>query len=95
MSTKNPLTLAGTEPSTFRSIAQHLNYCATAVPMCVLYTSELLILFAVSDILEEEDNMLIITINSITEDLLTSNIYIYIYIYMCVCVCVCVRACTY
>ena len=62
--------------------------------MCVLYAFELLILLAVTDISKEEDNILIITINSIAEDLLISNIYIYIYIYvymyMCVCVCVCV-----
>jgi len=86
MSMKNPLTLVGIEPATFRFVAQHLNHCATAVPMCVLYTFELLILFALSDIFEEEVNMLIITINLIAEDLLISNIYIYI----CVCVCVCV-----
>ena len=29
---KNPLTLAGFEPATFRFVAQHLNHCATAVP---------------------------------------------------------------
>ena len=28
---KNPLTLAGIEPATFRFVAQHLNHCATAV----------------------------------------------------------------
>jgi len=56
--------------------------------MCVLYTFELLILFAVSDIFEEEDNMLIITINSIAEDLLISNMYIQICVCVCVCVCV-------
>ena len=32
MSLKNPLTLAGIEPATFRFVAQHLNHCATAVP---------------------------------------------------------------
>ena len=32
MSMKNPVTLAGIEPATFRSVAQHLNRCATAVP---------------------------------------------------------------
>ena len=26
------MTLAGIEPATFRFVAQHLNYCATAVP---------------------------------------------------------------
>jgi len=31
MSMKNPLTLAGIEPATFRFVAQHLNHCATAV----------------------------------------------------------------
>ena len=29
---KNPLTLAGIEPATFRFVAQQLNHCATAVP---------------------------------------------------------------
>jgi len=32
MSMKNPLTLVGIEPMTFRFVAQHLNHCATAVP---------------------------------------------------------------
>jgi hypothetical protein len=31
MSMKNPLTLAGIEPETFRFVAQHLNHCDTAV----------------------------------------------------------------
>ena len=31
MSMKNPLTLAGIKPVTFRLVAQHLNHCATAV----------------------------------------------------------------
>jgi len=30
---KNPLTPAGIEPTTFRFVAQHLNHCATAVPL--------------------------------------------------------------
>jgi len=30
---KNPLTPAGIEPATFRFVAQHLNHCATAVPV--------------------------------------------------------------
>jgi len=34
MSMKNPLTLAGIEPATFRFVAEHLNHCATAVPRC-------------------------------------------------------------
>jgi len=29
---KNPLTLAGIEPATYRFVAQRLNRCATAVP---------------------------------------------------------------
>jgi len=29
---KNPLTLAGIEPATFRLVEQNLNHCATAVP---------------------------------------------------------------
>jgi len=33
MSVKNPLTLAGIEPATVRSVAQHLNHCATACPI--------------------------------------------------------------
>ena len=28
----NPMTPAGNEPATLRSVAQHLNHCATAVP---------------------------------------------------------------
>jgi len=34
MSTKNPLTSAEIEPTTFRFVAQHLNHCATAGPFC-------------------------------------------------------------
>ena len=30
---KNPLTSAAIEPAYFRFVAQHLNHCATAVPM--------------------------------------------------------------
>ena len=30
MSMKNPVTLAGIEPATFRFVAQHFNHCATA-----------------------------------------------------------------
>ena len=33
MSMKNPPTPAGIEPATFRFVAQHLNHCATAVPI--------------------------------------------------------------
>ena len=33
MSMKNPLTPAGIEPATFLIVAQHLNRCATAVPL--------------------------------------------------------------
>jgi len=33
MSMKNPLTPAGIEPTTFRFVAEHLNHCATAVPI--------------------------------------------------------------
>ena len=28
------MTLAAIEPATFRFVAQHLNHCATAVPIC-------------------------------------------------------------
>ena len=34
---KNPLTSAVIEPTTFRFVAQHLNHCATAVPVSLLY----------------------------------------------------------
>jgi hypothetical protein len=37
MSMKNPMTLAGIEPATFRFVAQHLNHCATAVPTVYIY----------------------------------------------------------
>ena len=33
MSMKISLTPAGIEPATFRFVAQHLNHCATAVPL--------------------------------------------------------------
>jgi len=33
MLVKNPLTPAGIKPATFRFVAQHLNHCATAVPI--------------------------------------------------------------
>jgi len=32
MSRKNPLTLPGIEPATFRLVGKNLNHCATAVP---------------------------------------------------------------
>ena len=35
MSMKNPLTPAGIEPATFLFVAQHLNHCATAVPLII------------------------------------------------------------
>jgi hypothetical protein len=33
MSMKNPMTPSGIEPATFRIVAQHINHCATAVPL--------------------------------------------------------------
>jgi len=33
MSMKNPMTPAGIEPATIRFVAQHLNHCATTVPL--------------------------------------------------------------
>ena len=35
---KNPLTLAGIEPATFRFVAQHLNHCATAVTQSKIFS---------------------------------------------------------
>ena len=47
---KKPLTAAGTEPTTFRFVAQHLNDCATAVPTfqlrSVLFIGTCSLLFA-------------------------------------------------
>jgi len=40
MSKKNPLTPAGIETATFLFVAQQLNRCATAVPVCILYMYE-------------------------------------------------------
>ena len=42
MSMKNPMTLAGIEPPTFRFVAQHLNHCVTAVPLFIMYLSYLI-----------------------------------------------------
>jgi hypothetical protein len=42
MSMKNPLTLAGIEPATFRFVAQHLKHCATAVRRETLKVNEIL-----------------------------------------------------
>ena len=36
---KIPLTPPGIEPPTFRFVAQHLNYCTTAVPWFFMYSS--------------------------------------------------------
>ena len=33
---KIPMTPSGIEPATFRFVAQHLNHCATAVPLIIL-----------------------------------------------------------
>jgi hypothetical protein len=35
---KNPMTPTGIEPATFRFVAQHLNHCATAVPLALVST---------------------------------------------------------
>jgi len=43
MTMKNPLTPTGIEPATFRFVTQHLNHCATAVPLLLLLL--LLLLF--------------------------------------------------
>ena len=40
---KNPLTPAGIEPATFRTVAQHINHCATAFPC----RSNILVLYSV------------------------------------------------
>jgi len=40
MSIKNPLTPAGIEAATFRFVAQHLNHCATAVPLYQINTDK-------------------------------------------------------
>ena len=37
---KNPLTPAGIETATFRFVAQHFNYCATAVPNITKYHAQ-------------------------------------------------------
>jgi len=42
MSMKNPLTPSGNETDTFRFVAQHVNHCATAVPILAEYLSKLL-----------------------------------------------------
>jgi len=39
---KNPLTPAGIEPAAFQFVAQHLNHCATVVPLLYIYLSSTL-----------------------------------------------------
>jgi len=41
---KNPVTPAGIEPATFLFVAQHLNHCATAVPIFKLLFQQILII---------------------------------------------------
>jgi len=41
MSMKNALTPAEIEPATFWFVAQHLNYCATAVPILTLWWTKI------------------------------------------------------
>jgi len=53
MSMKNPLTPAGIEPATFRIVAQHLNHCATAVPIFMyvcMYVNDLVLFFVLGSI---------------------------------------------
>jgi len=40
MSMKIPLTPGGIEPATFQIVAQHLNHCATAVPVFAMCNLE-------------------------------------------------------
>jgi len=56
MSMKIPLTPAGIEPATFRFVVQHLNHCATAVPLYYIilhYIKVLMIVFSLSWISKE------------------------------------------
>jgi len=45
------MTPAGIEPGTFRFVAQHLNHCATAVPIRIIGTYQ----YTLRNITEEED----------------------------------------
>jgi hypothetical protein len=49
MSMKNPATPAGIEPATYRFVAQHLNHCATTIPLYWSHT-DLTPLFAETDL---------------------------------------------
>ena len=60
VSMKNPVTLVGIEPATFRFVAQHLNHCATAAPQLIIY----LLIYS------ENDRKHIITLCGQIQDLL-------------------------
>ena len=68
---KDPLTLAGIEPATFRIVAQHLSHCATADPIYIYIQ------------IEREREIIYIYIYRERDHIYIEReiIYIYIYIY--------------
>ena len=60
MSMKNP-TPAGIEPATFRFVAQHLNHCATAVPigLTVNDKKEKCVMVSTSEVRRRPQNLLV------------------------------------
>ena len=60
------MTSSGIEPATFRSVAQHLNHCATAVPCCRGKTLSMIYFVFVALFIQHTVSMRHIAFSSVT-----------------------------